>query len=205
MPPTATTPSKVSDYAFTRAIDRVKRPPTRATSASSRATTTPGRSLNGDLKACLAWSGDIVQLQADNPNLKWGHPVGRRDDLDGQHDHPQGRLRLYTASVYMNDVYDPKVAAKLAAYINDVTLVKGAKEELDTDRGMSVTMSSKVPSDYRLPKNPEHTNRAEEEEKIAVDGDQDLIARSAARSTGALRRRGVFACRSRGAGSTLEA
>ena len=36
----------------------------------------------------------------------------------------------YTASVYMNFVYDPKVAAKLAAYINYVTPVKGAKEEL---------------------------------------------------------------------------
>jgi spermidine/putrescine transport system substrate-binding protein len=30
----------------------------------------------------------------------------------------------------MNYVYDPKVAAKLAAYINYVTPVKGAKEEL---------------------------------------------------------------------------
>jgi spermidine/putrescine transport system substrate-binding protein len=36
----------------------------------------------------------------------------------------------HTASVYMNYVYDPKVAAKLAAYINYVTPVKGAKEEL---------------------------------------------------------------------------
>jgi spermidine/putrescine transport system substrate-binding protein len=37
---------------------------------------------------------------------------------------------VYTASVYMNYVYDPKVAAKLAAYINYVTPVLGAKEEL---------------------------------------------------------------------------
>ena len=37
---------------------------------------------------------------------------------------------VYTASTYMNYVYDPVVAAKLAAYINYVTPVKGAKEEL---------------------------------------------------------------------------
>ena len=36
----------------------------------------------------------------------------------------------YTASVYMNYVYDPEVAAKIAAYINYVTPVKGAQEEL---------------------------------------------------------------------------
>ena len=35
-----------------------------------------------------------------------------------------------TASTFMNHVYDPAVAAKIAAYINYVTPVQGAKEEL---------------------------------------------------------------------------
>jgi spermidine/putrescine transport system substrate-binding protein len=35
-----------------------------------------------------------------------------------------------TASTYMNFVYDPKVAAKIAAYIQYVTPVKGAREDL---------------------------------------------------------------------------
>ena len=35
-----------------------------------------------------------------------------------------------TASTYMNYVYDPVVAAQIAAYIKYVTPVKGAKEEL---------------------------------------------------------------------------
>ena len=35
-----------------------------------------------------------------------------------------------TASTYMNFVYDPAIAAQIAAYINYVTPVKGAKEEL---------------------------------------------------------------------------
>ena len=34
------------------------------------------------------------------------------------------------ASTFMNFVYDPKIAAQIAAYINYVTPVKGAKEEL---------------------------------------------------------------------------
>jgi spermidine/putrescine transport system substrate-binding protein len=35
-----------------------------------------------------------------------------------------------TASTYMNFVYDPAIAAQIAAYINYVTPVRGAKEEL---------------------------------------------------------------------------
>jgi spermidine/putrescine transport system substrate-binding protein len=35
-----------------------------------------------------------------------------------------------TASTYMNFVYDPVIAAQIAAYVNYVTPVKGAKEEL---------------------------------------------------------------------------
>ena len=42
---------------------------------------------------------------------------------------PQGGTSA-TASTYMNYVYDPKVAAQIAAYVNYVTPVKGAKEEL---------------------------------------------------------------------------
>ena len=35
-----------------------------------------------------------------------------------------------TASTFMNFVYDPKIAAQIAAYVNYVTPVKGAREEL---------------------------------------------------------------------------
>jgi spermidine/putrescine transport system substrate-binding protein len=35
-----------------------------------------------------------------------------------------------TASTYMNYVYDPKVAARIAAYVNYATPVKDAREEL---------------------------------------------------------------------------
>ena len=65
----------------------------------------------GDLKACLAWSGDIVQLQADNPNLKWGIPDEGGMIWTDNMLIPKGG-DAYTASVYMNFVYDPEVAAQ---------------------------------------------------------------------------------------------
>jgi spermidine/putrescine transport system substrate-binding protein len=84
---------------------------------------------NGDIAAAVAWSGDVVQLLASNPRLKWAIPESDgmiwTDNMliptDGS---------APTASTYMNYVYDPKVAAKIAAYVNYVTPVKGAREEL---------------------------------------------------------------------------
>jgi spermidine/putrescine transport system substrate-binding protein len=37
---------------------------------------------------------------------------------------------VYTASVYMNFVYDPKIAAEIAAYVNYICPVVGAKQVL---------------------------------------------------------------------------
>jgi spermidine/putrescine transport system substrate-binding protein len=84
---------------------------------------------NGDLAAAFAWSGDVVQLVVDNPNLKWAVPEsGGMIWTDNMLIPKDGSAP--TASTYMNFVYEPAVAAKIAAYINYVTPVKGAKEEL---------------------------------------------------------------------------
>ena len=59
----------------------------------------------------MAWSGDVVQLQPDNPNLHWNL---RRDGGDIWTDNmliPKGG-DVYTASAYMNFVYDPKIAGE---------------------------------------------------------------------------------------------
>ena len=37
---------------------------------------------------------------------------------------------VFTASTYMNFVYDPKIAAQIEDYVNYICPVKGAKEEL---------------------------------------------------------------------------
>ncbi len=122
-------PSNVTDDAFKSAIDRVS-----AASESGQIRRFTGNDYtgplsNGDLIACLAWSGDIVQLQADNANLKWGIPDEGGMIWTDNMVIPKGG-DAYTASVYMNYVYDPVVAAKIAAWVNYVTPVKGAMEEL---------------------------------------------------------------------------
>jgi spermidine/putrescine transport system substrate-binding protein len=122
-------PSKVTDEAFERAIKRVQEASDSGHIRRFTGNDYTGPLANGDLKACVAWSGDIVQLQPDNPDLKWGIPEDGGMIWTDNMLIPKGG-DAYTASVYMNYVYDPKVAAKIAAYINYVTPVKGAKEEL---------------------------------------------------------------------------
>jgi spermidine/putrescine transport system substrate-binding protein len=83
----------------------------------------------GDLAAAFAWSGDVVQLIPDNPKLKWAIPESGGMIWTDNMLIPTGGSAP-TASTYMNYVYDPAIAARIAAYINYVTPVKGAKEEL---------------------------------------------------------------------------
>jgi spermidine/putrescine transport system substrate-binding protein len=122
-------PAVVTDETFKRAIDRVKAAVDSGHVRQFTGNDYSGPLSKGDLVAALSWSGDVVQLQDDNANLKWGIPKdGGMIWTDNMLIPKDGNV--YTASVYMNYVYDPKVAAKLAAYINYVTPVKGAKEEL---------------------------------------------------------------------------
>jgi spermidine/putrescine transport system substrate-binding protein len=83
----------------------------------------------GDLAAAIAWSGDIYQLLSSNPKLKWALPTKGGMIWTDNMIIPSGGSAA-TASTYMNSVYDPKVAAQIAAYVAYVPPVKGTKEEM---------------------------------------------------------------------------
>ena len=79
---------------------------------------------------------DPAQGRQPGPRLR--HPRGGRDALVGQHDDPAASRRTaYGAEVFMNYVYDPEVAAKIAAYVNYVTPVKGVAGDPRQDRTRS--------------------------------------------------------------------
>ena len=88
-----------------------------------------GLLAGGDAWASLAWSGDIVILQADNPNLQFTIPdAGGISSVDTMVIPTGGDV--YTASTFMNFFYDPEIAAQVAAYVNYITPVKGTKEAI---------------------------------------------------------------------------
>ena len=79
----------------------------------------------GDVWACFAWSGDMVQLQADHPGLKWNLPDSGGMIWTDNMLIPKGG-NVYTASTYMNYYYTPKVAAEVEDYVNYICPVSGA-------------------------------------------------------------------------------
>jgi spermidine/putrescine transport system substrate-binding protein len=83
----------------------------------------------GDVWAAVAWSGDIIGLQPDNPNLRFTIPKEGGMIATDNMLIPKGG-DVYTASTYMNYVYDPAVMAKIEASVNYVPPVTGTKAAL---------------------------------------------------------------------------
>ncbi|MFE5510622.1 MULTISPECIES: polyamine ABC transporter substrate-binding protein [unclassified Streptomyces] len=84
----------------------------------------------GDIAACLAWAGDVIQLQADNPDIRYAIPAaGYITSTDNLLVPAQSRHKS-NAEKLIDHYYELPVAAQLAAYINYVCPVDGVKDEL---------------------------------------------------------------------------
>jgi spermidine/putrescine transport system substrate-binding protein len=122
-------PSKITDKTFNKAIDTIQKAVHSGQIRQFYGNDYASALSSGDLIATMAWSGDIIQLQADNSHLKWQLPNDGGDIWTDNMLIPKGG-DVYTASVYMNFVYDPKIAAEIEDYVNYVCPVLGAKEAL---------------------------------------------------------------------------
>jgi spermidine/putrescine transport system substrate-binding protein len=122
-------PLKVTDAAWARAIKVVKKAVDSGQIRQFTGNDYSGPLAKGDLKACFAWSGDVVQLQADNKHLHWNLPKDGGGIWTDNMLIPKGG-NVYTASVYMNYYYDPKIAAEVEDYVNYICPVVGAKDVL---------------------------------------------------------------------------
>ncbi len=89
------------------------------------------RSLeSGDFVACIAWSGDIVQLQYDRPDIQLVIPEEGGMSWYDTMVIPKGAPNAFAAADWMNFVYDPVQAAQLTAWVQFITPVKGVRDEL---------------------------------------------------------------------------
>ena len=82
----------------------------------------------GDTAACVAWTGDVVQLQADNPALGYTLPQKGFTLWSDNFVIPNLAEHKKNAERLINYYFDPKVMADVVAYVNYVAVVKGAKE-----------------------------------------------------------------------------
>jgi spermidine/putrescine transport system substrate-binding protein len=86
--------------------------------------------VKGDSTAILGWSGDAVQLTADNKNIGYNQPKEGFMIFTDSMQVPVGAPHAYTAEKMMDFVYDPEIQALITAYVNYVPPVKGAREVL---------------------------------------------------------------------------
>ena len=85
----------------------------------------------GNIVACEAWSGDVIQAQFDNPDIKFVTP---EEGLSLWADNmmvPNLATHQLNAEKWIDYFYEPEVAAKLAAWVNYICPVQGAKEEME--------------------------------------------------------------------------
>ena len=82
----------------------------------------------GNVWVALAYSGDLVQLQSDNPDLRFAYPEEGAMQFTDNMMLPQKVQHSYAAETMMNFVYEPDIAAKIALYVNYLSPVKGVKE-----------------------------------------------------------------------------
>ena len=105
--------------------------------------------------ACEAWSGDIIQLQFDNPDIKFVRAGGGPGAVERQHAGARTRpTHKANAEELMNYYYEPEVAATLAAWVNYICPVEGARQAMEKIDSSLVDNELIFPDEETLSKAP---------------------------------------------------
>jgi spermidine/putrescine transport system substrate-binding protein len=123
-------PEDFTDDEFGAAIDRLQKS---VDSGQIRAFTGNEYAQDlakGNVVACEAWSGDVIQLQFDNPDIKF---VAPEEGLSIWSDNmlvPNKSAHKANAEMLIDYYYQPEVAAELAAWVNYICPVAGAQDAM---------------------------------------------------------------------------
>jgi spermidine/putrescine transport system substrate-binding protein len=124
-------PNKASEADWMKAIDKIK-----AASESGQIRRFTGNDYAADLTsgnaaAVIGWSGDAVQLQADNPNIEWRMPTEGCILWSDNMVIPVGAPNPTAAEEWINWTYEPANEAQIEAYVNYVSPVENVKPILE--------------------------------------------------------------------------
>jgi spermidine/putrescine transport system substrate-binding protein len=92
----------------------------------------------GNVWVSLAYSGDLIQLQSDNPDLRFSYFEEGCMQFTDNMMMPAKVEHPYAAETMMNYVYEPEVAAIICAYVNYISPVEGVQDILaKTDKKLA--------------------------------------------------------------------
>ncbi len=83
---------------------------------------------DGNLAVTMAWSGDVFQLQFDNPDLRFIVPEAGGILWIDNMSIPKGAQHPADALAFMNYVFQPEVAAQITEYVNYICPVPAAQD-----------------------------------------------------------------------------
>ncbi|MDG4864324.1 spermidine/putrescine ABC transporter substrate-binding protein, partial [Streptomyces sp. T-3] len=89
---------------------------------------------SGDVLACQAYSGDVIQLQADKPEIEFVVPEEGAELWSESLMIPNLARHKRNAEALVDYYYDPSVAAELAAWVNYVCPVPAARDVLASSK-----------------------------------------------------------------------
>ena len=122
----------------------------------------------GDSWVIIGWSGDAVQLQADNPNIQFVVPETGGHLWTDNMQIPVGAPAAFTAQKFIDFVYRPEVQADIAEYVNYICPVKGVKEIL-TERDPELASNQLIFPDDAFLENTFIFRPLEPEEEQEID------------------------------------
>jgi spermidine/putrescine transport system substrate-binding protein len=127
----------------------------------------------GDAVLCMAWSGDVVGLGADSPNIKFLFPDEGVMFWTDNCVIPKGAVHKGTAELMIDYCYDVAHQAQIEAGISYVTPVKGVKEfyQASTDPAIKALADDplRFPPDNLTPKLVQFGILNEDDEKYFND------------------------------------
>lgn len=86
--------------------------------------------VSGNYAACVGWSGDVLQLGKDSPNIRFVVPEEGGTLWADVMVMPKGTENTDAVAKWLDFVYDPVEAAQITAYVQYFSPVKGVQEEL---------------------------------------------------------------------------
>ena len=129
----------------------------------------------GNIAAAIAWSGDVIALQFDNPDLQFTVPDQGAVLWSDNMLIPNNAEHKANAEALMNFYYQPDVAAELAAWVNYITPVAGAQEAMAEVDPELVDFELIFPSEEFLSNTFEFKTLDEEEDRRYQDAFQAVI------------------------------
>lgn len=123
----------------------------------------------GNIAASIAWSGSAFQAQLDNPDLRFVVPAEGGMRFTDNLVIPAGAAHKENAERFADFAYRPAVAARIAAYVNFITPVEGARDAMAAVNPALVRSEMIFPSGETLARTHEFMVLDEEQERTYQD------------------------------------